>query len=120
MLSIATSLSATLKPTGPGRAALELALNGDFAGANAAERLQATYMSVASSSTGSLLGLGTALDAKAVTNEANDHIVLTVPLRLTEIAQGAKAATSADLEEIFRLSPSPRKPLVPTSDPELR
>lgn len=124
LLSIATSLSAKLSPNGPGQATLELGLNGDFAGVNAAERLHATYMSVAASSTGTLLGLGAALDARAMTNETNDHITLLVPLKVTEIARGARAATSADLDEIFRLSPgpssTPTQPLAPTSAPESR
>jgi hypothetical protein len=120
LLAVATSLSARLLPTGPGQALLELAIEGDFGEANAAERLQATYMSVAASSTGTLLGLNNALDARTMTNEANDHIVLRAPLKLTEIAQGARAATSADLDEIFRVAPDEPKPLTPTSAPDLR
>ncbi len=124
LLSVATSLSAKLSPNGPGQATLELALDGDFTGANAAERLHAAYMSVAASSTGTLLGLGSALDARAIANETNDHITLLVPLKLIEIAKGARAATSADLDEIFRLSPipssTPNQPLTPTSAPESR
>jgi hypothetical protein len=124
LLAVATSLSAALTPLGPGQARLELALAGDFSDSNATERLQATYMSVAASSTGALLGLSTSLDAQTMANETNDHIVLRAPLKLTEIAKGARAATSADLDEIFRLSPTapqtPTLPLAPTSDPELR
>jgi hypothetical protein len=120
LLAVATSLSAKLAPSGPGRALLELTLEGDFSGSNAAERLQATYMSVAASSTGTLLGLNNALDARTTTNEANDHIILRVPLKLTEIAKGARAATSADLDEIFRVNATEPKPLAPTSAPDLR
>ena len=120
LLAVATSLSARLAPTGPGQALLELAIDGDFGDSNAAERLQATYMSVAASSTGTLLGLNNALDARTMTNEANDHIILRVPLKLTEIAKGARAATSADLDEIFRNTPVEPKPLTPTSAPDLR
>lgn len=120
LLAVATSLSAKLAPTGPGQALLELTLNGDFGASDAAERLQATYMSVAASSTGALLGLGNALDSRVVTNETNDHIILRVPLKLTDIAKGARAATSADLEEIFRIAPLEPQPLTPTSAPELR
>jgi hypothetical protein len=124
LLGIATSLSAKLAPAGPGQARLELALDGDFAGSNAVERLQATYMSVAASSTGALLGLSTSLDAQTMANETNDHIVLRAPLKLTEIAKGARAATRADLDEIFRLSPAVPQtrtsPLAPTSEPEFR
>ena len=91
---------------------------------DAAERLQATYMSVAASSTGTLLGLGSSLDAQTMANETNDHIVLRVRLKLTEIAKGARAATNADLDEIFRFSPvvpsNQTQPLAPTSAPEFR
>lgn len=121
LLSVATSLSAKLLPNGPERASLELAIDGDFGDGNAAERLQATYMSVAASSTGMLLGLGQSLDAQTKSNEANDHIVLRAQLKLTDIARGARAATSADLDEIFRLSPvapsTQTAPLAPTSSP---
>lgn len=120
LLAVATSLSARLLPTGPGQALLELSIEGDFGDANAAERLHATYMSVAASSTGTLLGLNSALDARTMTNEANDHIVLRVPLKLTEIARGARAATSADLDEIFRVAPIEPRTLAPTSAPDLR
>jgi hypothetical protein len=124
LLSVATSLSAKLAPTGPGQARLDLTLEGDFGSSNAAERLHATYMSVAASSTGALLGLNTSLDAQTTANEANDHIVLRVPLKLTEIAKGARAATSADLDEIFRFSPATPQShsplLAPTSAPEFR
>jgi hypothetical protein len=78
-------------------------------------------MSVAASSTGALLGLGQSLDAQVKANEANDHIVLRVQLKLSDIARGARAATSADLDEIFRLSPvapsTQTPPLAPTSSP---
>jgi hypothetical protein len=121
LLSVATSLSAKLVPSGPEHASLELAIDGDFGDGNAAERLQATYMSVAASSTGALLGLGQSLDAQTKSNEANDHIVLRARLQLTGIARGARAATSADLDEIFRLSPvapsTQTAPLAPTSSP---
>jgi hypothetical protein len=123
-LSVATALSAKLVPNGPERASLELAIDGDFGDGNAAERLQATYMSVAASSTGALLGLSHSLDAHTNANEANDHIVLRAQLELTNIARGARAATSADLDEIFRLSPvtpsTQTAPLPPTSAPQLR
>jgi hypothetical protein len=120
LLAVATSLSARLLPTGPGQALLELSLQGDFGEVNAAERLQATYMSVAASSTGTLLGLNNALDARTISNEANDHIILRAPLKLTEIAKGARAATSADLDEIFRVTPGEPKLLAPTSAPDIR
>jgi hypothetical protein len=120
LLAVATSVSAKLLPTGPGQALLELSIEGDFGESNAAERLHATYMSVAASSTGMLLGLNSALDAQTMTNEANDHIVLRVPLKLTEIARGARAATSADLDEIFRIPSAEARPLTPTSAPDIR
>jgi hypothetical protein len=123
LFSIATALSATLKPTSAGHALLELTLHGDFTASSAAERLRSTYMSVASSSTGTLLGLGAALDVRTVTSAQSDHVTLMVPLPLTEIARGAHAVTSGDLDDIFRLSPaSPRvsAPTSPTSPPELR
>jgi hypothetical protein len=123
LLAIATALSATLRPTSAGHATLELTLYGDFADSNAAERLRSTYMSVASSSTGTLLGLGSALDVRTVTNAQNDRVTLMVPLPLTEIANGAHAVTSGDLDDIFRVSPaSPRvsAPTSPTSTPNLR
>jgi hypothetical protein len=120
LLEITTSLSAKLTPTGPERAVLELTLHGDFADSNAAERLRSAYMSVASSSTGTLLGLANALDARAVLSPGNDRVSLTVPLPMTEVARGARAATSADLDEIFRLSPAPNSTPTPTSTPEVR
>jgi hypothetical protein len=121
LLAVATSVSAKLLPSGPEHVSLELAIDGDFGDGNAAERLQATYMSVAASSTGALLGLGQSLDAQTKANEANDHIVLRARLKLTDIARGARAATSADVDEIFRLSPvtppTQTPPLAPTSSP---
>jgi hypothetical protein len=99
---------------------LEITLHGDFAGSNAAERLRSTYMSVASSSTGGLLGLGAALDARTMTNAQSDRVTLMVPLPLTEIAKGARAVTSGDLDDIFRLSPTSSRVSAPTSSPELR
>jgi len=120
LLSIATALSAKLTPTSKDHAMLEITLHGDFAGSNAAERLRSTYMSVASSSTGGLLGLGAALDARTVTNAQSDRVTLMVPLPLTEIAKGARAVTSGDLDDIFRLSPTSDGVSSPTSEPELR
>jgi hypothetical protein len=118
LLAITTALSAKLTPTSPDHAALELTLHGDFADSNAAERLRSTYMSVASSSTGTLLGLGAALDARTVTNEQSDRVTLMVPLPLTEIAKATHAATNGDLSDLFR--PSGLNPLIPTptSSPE--
>jgi hypothetical protein len=120
LLSIATALSAKLTPTSAGRAMLELTLHGDFADSGAAERLKSTYMSVASSSTGTLLGLDAALDARTVTNAQSDRVTLMVPLPLTEIAKGAHAVTNGDLDDIFRLSPARASDSAPTSSPELR
>lgn len=120
LLSITTALSAKLSATSADHAALELVLHGDFAETNAAERLRSTYMSVASSSTGTALGLGAALDARAVTNLHNDRVVLMVPLPLTEIARGARAVTSGDLADIFSLKVDTGAPLAPTSSPESR
>jgi hypothetical protein len=120
LLSITTSLSARLSPSGPDRALLDIALHGDFADSNAAERLRSTYMSVASSSTGTLLGLSHALDALAVLSPENDRVSLRVALPLSDIAKGARAATTADLTEIFSVSPSDSKPLTPTSPPDVR
>jgi hypothetical protein len=120
LLSIATALSAKLTATSADHAALELTLHGDFAGSNAAERLQSTYMSVASSSTGTALGLGAALDARSVTNLQNDRVALMVPLPITEIARGARAVTSGDLADIFSVSPHAADAPLPTSSPELR
>jgi len=120
LLSISTALTVTLSPTKPEHALLELTLHGDFKDSNAAERLRSTYMSVASSSTGTLLGLNNALDARVVTNEANDRVVLVASLPLTEIAKGARAVTTGDLSEILRLSPSTPVSPAPTSSPDLR
>ena len=123
LFAIATALSATLRPTSAGHATLEFTLHGDFTDSSAAERLRSTYMSVASSATGTLLGLGAALDVRTVTSAQSDRVTLMVPLPLTEIAKGAHAVTSGDLDDIFRLSPaSPRvtAPTSPTSPPELR
>jgi hypothetical protein len=123
LLAIATALSATLRPTSAGHALLELTLHGDFTDSSAAERLRSTYMSVASSSTGTLLGLQSALDVRTATSAQSDRVTLMVPLPLTEIAKGAHAVTSGDLTDIFRVSPvSPRvtAPTSPTSTPDLR
>jgi len=120
LLEIATALTATLKPTSAGHAMLELTLHGDFTDSSAAERLRSTYMSVASSSTGTLLGLGAALDVRTITSAQNDHVTLMVPLPLTEIAKGAHAVTSGDLDDIFWLSPTNPRVSTPTSSPELR
>jgi hypothetical protein len=120
LLAVATAISAKLVPTSAGHALLELTLHGDFAGSNAAERLRSTYMSVASSSTGSMLGLGAALDARTVTNMQNDRVVLMVPLPITEIANGARAVTSGDLADILRLTPNGASAASPTSSPEIR
>jgi hypothetical protein len=105
-LSVATAISAKLSPTSADHAVLELTLYGDFADSNAEERLRSTYMSVAGSSTGTLLGLQTSLDVRTVTNAQSDRVTLMVPLPLTEIAKGARAVTSGDLDDIFRLSPA--------------
>jgi len=120
LLSIATALSAKLTATSADHAALELALHGDFAGTNAEERLRSTYMSVASSSTGTALGLGAALDVRTVTNLQNDRVALMVPLPITEIARGARAVTSGDLADIFSLSARVAPASAPTSSPESR
>jgi hypothetical protein len=118
LLQVTTALSAKLTPGVAEHALLEVTLHGDFAASNANERLLSTYMSVASSSTGGLLGLGNALDARTRINEASDQVTLAVPLPLTEIAKGARAATSADLDEIFRLSPATSQTAAPTAVPE--
>lgn len=120
LLAVSTSLTATLTPTGPHRAVLELSLHGDFTDSNAAERLRSTYMSVAGSSTGSLLGLSAALDARATLNATGDRVSLTVPLPLTDIARGARAATAADISEILGLANPRAEPLTPTSTPDTR
>ena len=119
LLSIATAVSAKLTPTSAGHALLEVTLHGDFKGSSADERLRSTYMSVASSSTGTLLGLGAALDARTVTNAQSDRVTLIVPLPLTEIAKGAHAVTNGDFVDIFRLSPATTIDSAPTSSPEL-
>ncbi|HKY39362.1 MAG TPA: hypothetical protein VJN18_25665 [Polyangiaceae bacterium] len=115
LLGIATSLSGKLAEAGADRVRFELTLDGDFGQSNAVERLRATYMSVAASSTGTLLGLGSSLDPQLFSNEPNDHIVLRVGLKLSDVARGARAAASADLAEIFRLSGS--APTEPNSTP---
>jgi hypothetical protein len=120
LLSITTGVSAKLVPTQPGRARLELSLHGDFAGSSAEERLRSTYMSVASSSTGALLGLETALDARTLTSSQSDRVTLQVPLPLIEIAQRMRAVTSGDLAEILKLSPTGSGIATPTSAPDLR
>lgn len=120
LLAISTALSAKLSPTQPGRATLELTLHGDFAGSDAAERLRATYMSVASSSTGTALGLDAALDMRTQTSPENERVTLQVPLPITDIARHAHAVTSGDLGEILRLSPSSSGIATPTSSPESR
>ena len=120
LLSVATGLSAKLTATSADHAVLELALHGDFAETNAAERLRSTYMSVASSSTGAALGLGAALDARTVTNVYGDRVALMVPLPITEIARGARAVTSGDLADIFRLEHDARAVPAPTSSPDSR
>jgi hypothetical protein len=120
LLAITTSLSSRLDPGGPERATWQVVLHGDFADSNAIERLRSTYMSVASSSTGTLLGLGTALDARVSLNSESDRLALSVSLPITEVAKGARAATSADLEEVLRLSPKSESPLPPTSPPDRR
>jgi hypothetical protein len=120
LLTVATAVSAKLVPTTPDHAMLELVLHGDFAGSNAAERLQAAYMSVASSSTGSLLGLNHALEARAQTTALSDRVALQVPLPLTDIARGARAVTSGDLDEILKLPSSSSGIVTPTSSPDSR
>jgi len=120
LLSIATALSARLTPTTAEHALLELTVHGDFVGTNAAERLRSTYMSVASSSTGTALGLGAALDARTVTNMQNDRVVLKVPLPITEIARGMRAVTIGDFADIFRLPTLGAPSTAPTSSPEFR
>jgi hypothetical protein len=102
LLQVTTALTLRLWPKSKERGLAELTLHGDFTGAGATERLRAAYMSVAGSSTGALLGLASALDPRAI--EQGDRVTLRVPLSLTEIARGARAATSADVSEIVRLS----------------
>lgn len=120
LLAVSTALSAELTPSGPGRATLRLSLYGDFADSSADERLRSTYMSVASSSTGTLLGLNAALDANVVINRANDRVDLVVTLPLTQIAKGVGAVTSGDLSEIFGLSRDRAVSPPPTSSPDSR
>jgi hypothetical protein len=57
-------------------------------------------MSVASSSPAGLLGLGAALDARAMTNAQSDRVTLMVPLPLTEIAK-VPARSLAVISMIF-------------------
>lgn len=120
LVAITTAVSAKLTATSADHAALELSLHGDFADSDAEERLRSTYMSVASSSTGTLLGLGAALDVRTVTNEQSDRVTLMVPLPLTQIAKAARATTNGDLSDLFR--PSALNALVPTptSSPGIR
>jgi len=118
LLAITTAVSAELSPRSPDHATLQITLHGDFADSNAEERLRSTYMSVASSSTGTLLGLGAALEARTVTNPQNDRVTLIVPLPLTEIAKAAHAATNGDLSDILRLSPDGPLMVAPTSSPD--
>lgn len=120
LLGITTAVSAKLTATQPGRAALEVALHGDFADSDAPERLRSTYMSVASSSTGTLLGLDSALEARTLLSAQNDVVTLQVPLPITDIARHAHAVTSGDLGEILRLSPSSSGIATPTSAPDSR
>jgi hypothetical protein len=120
LLAVATAVSAKLAPTSAGHALLELVLHGDFADSNAAERLRATYMAVASSSTGTTLGLDAALDPRTVTNMQSDRVALRVSLPLTEIANGMRAVTSGDLADILRLTSPRTRPPSPTSSPQSR
>jgi hypothetical protein len=101
LLAIATALSAELVPTSADHARLDLTLHGDFADSDAEERLRSTYMSVAQSSTGMLLGLGTSLDAKTRINAQKDRVTLMVPLPVTEIAKAMHQVTSGGLKAIF-------------------
>lgn len=110
--SVATALTAQLTPKGDAHALLELTLHGDFSQPGAAERLRATYMSVAQSSTGALLDLGSASQVEV--EQTDETIRLRVVLPLTRLAQGIHSATSGDLEEILRLSPTPGLPPPPT------
>ena len=120
LLAITTALSAKLTPTSPDHATLEVTLHGDFADSSAEVRLRSTYMSVASSSTGTLLGLGSALDVRTVTNAQSDRVTLMVPLPLTEIAKAAHSATNGDLTDILRLSADSPLNVAPTSSPQIR
>jgi hypothetical protein len=120
LLAVTTAITAKLTPTSADHAALEITLYGDFERSNAAERLRSTYMSVASSSTGTLLGLGAALDVRTVTNVSNERVTLMVPLPITQIAKGARAVTSGDLADILGLSPNKTSVSPPTSSPDIR
>ncbi len=114
LLAGATAISAFLYPKGVGRALLELDLQGDFGAGEAVERLRAAYAAIAASSTGTLLNLGANIDSRVTA--ASDRLTLRVPLPLTEVARGARAATVADVDEIFRLSPtSEGQPDAPSS-----
>jgi hypothetical protein len=120
LLAVTTAVSAKLVPTSAGHVTLELVLHGDFAESHAVERLRSAYMSVASSSTGTALGLGNALDPRCVTNMQSDRVALVVPLPLTEIASGARAVTSGDLADILRIAPHSTEGPAPTSSPGSR
>ena len=120
LLAITTAITAKLIATQAGHARLELSLHGDFSGSSAEERLQSTYMSVASSSTGTLLGLDAALEARTLASPREDVVTLQVPLPITEIARRAHAVTSGDLDEILRLSPASSGIATPTSSPDSR
>jgi hypothetical protein len=120
LLAVATALSAKVVPTSPGNATLHVTLYGDFANSNAAERLRSTYMSVASSSTGTLLGLQNALEPRTMTSPQHDRVSLVVPLPITEIARATRSLTSGDLTDIFRISRAKQDVSAPTSSPESR
>lgn len=120
LCAITTALTAKLVPIAPERARLEVTLHGDFADSDATERLRATYMSVASSSTGTLLGLSDALDARTEISAQGDRVTLMVPLPLTQIAKASHAATNGDLLEILRLPAPNAAPTAPTSSPDSR
>lgn len=120
LLAITTAVSAKLIPTQADHATLEVTLHGDFSGSSANERLRSTYMSVASSSTGALLGLDAALDVRTLTSPRADAVTLQVPLPITEVARRARAVTSGDLEEILGLSASRDTSATPTSSPNQR
>jgi hypothetical protein len=55
-----------------------------------------------------------------VTNAQSDSVTLMVPLPLTEIAKGARAVTSGDLDDIFRLPSASDAVSAPTSSPVSR
>lgn len=120
LLAITTAVSAKLTATQPDHAALELSLHGDFTASDAGERLKSAYMSVASSSTGTLLGLDAALDARTQLSPKNDVVTLQVPLPITDMARRAHAVTSGDLGEILKLTPASSGIVTPTSSPETR